>query len=293
MFTARKKAGKTKPAKTVKKVKLAPKQEKQKKTREPLIPRFRGVSLQLVAVFVMAQCIALLAGAQFLSQQVSFVKDSASMGNAAFLFAYVIGATLLMLVLIKYYKGNKLFILVEYALIFCTVELFASLFINELAALAAAAVAVSVRVAFPRLRNIILVLAIAIVGGLLGASLDLLPAAAFAIALAVYDVIAVFYSKHMVTLAKALDKRGAAFAVHLQDGKESIQLGTGDVVIPAMLSVSALRIAPLAGVFGLAGSVLGLIVIIVLLEKFKGYWPALPPIVFGTLAAIGAYVFLA
>jgi presenilin-like A22 family membrane protease len=303
MFAARKKTGKEGKIKATKNktkaiakatvkstAKTNPKTAKS--VKEPLIPRFRGVSLRLVAVFIVAQCIALLAGKQFLDQQVSFVKDSASFGNAAFLFAYVIGATLLMLVLIKYYKGNKLFVLVEYALIFCTVDLFATLFINELAALAVAAAVVSVRAAIPRSRNLILVLSIAIVGGLLGASLDLLPAAAFAIALAIYDVIAVFYSKHMVTLAKALDKRGAAFAVHLQDGKESIQLGTGDVVIPAMLSVSALRIAPMAGVFGIVGSVVGIIAIIVLLEKFKGYWPALPPIVFGTLAAIGIYIVL-
>jgi presenilin-like A22 family membrane protease len=220
------------------------------------------------------------------------VKDSASLGNAAFLFAYVIGATLLMLVLVKYYKGNKLFIFVEYLLVFSTIELIAAMFVNELAALAIAAGAILLRHFAPQTKNATLLLAVAVVGGLLGASLDLLPAAVFAGALALYDVIAVFYSKHMVTLAKALDSRGAAFAVHLKEGKESIQLGTGDVVIPAMLSVSALRVTPAAAACGLLGSIAGLVVIILLLEKFKGYWPALPPIVVGTLTAIGAYAAL-
>jgi len=281
--------------KKTEKTKTEAKRSKHAKKAEaaPLIPKFRTVSLRLIAVFAIAQCIALFAGAQFVAQSVSVVKDSASLGNVAFLFAYVIGATLLMLVLVKYYKGNKIFLFVEYLLVFSTVELFAAMFVNELAALALAAAVVIVRLAAPKTRNAVLVLAIAVVGGLLGASLDLLPAAVFAGALALYDVVAVFYSKHMVTLAKALDSRGAAFAVHLQQGKESIQLGTGDVVIPAMLSVSATKIAPAAGVFGLAGSLLGLVVIIVLLEKFRGYWPALPPIVFGTLAAIGVFTVLA
>ncbi|MEM0475980.1 MAG: presenilin family intramembrane aspartyl protease [Candidatus Norongarragalinales archaeon] len=260
------------------------------KQKQPLIPKLRSVSLRLIAIFAIAQAIALFAGAQFIAQRVSVVQDSASVANSAFLFAYVIGATLLMLVLIKYYKGSKLFLLFEYLLIFSTVELFAAMFVGELLALTAAALVVSVRFALPRARNASLVLAIAVVGGLLGASLDLLPAAVFAGALACYDVIAVFYSGHMVTLAKALSKRGAAFAVHLRDGKESIQLGTGDVVIPGMLSVSAAKIAPAAGAFGLLGSLLGLIAIIVVLEKFKGYWPALPPIVFGTLGAIGLFI---
>ena len=289
LFAAKRKRRVKKEAKKTK-----PGRETKKTTEtQALIPKFRGVSLRLIAVFAIAQAIALFAGAQFLSQQVSVVKDSASLGNAAFLFAYVIGATLLMLVLVKYYKGNKLFMLVEYLLIFSTVELFAAMFVDELASLIIAAAVVLVRHFEPRVRNGTLLLAVAVVGGLLGASLDLLPAAVFAGALAFYDVIAVFYSKHMVTLAKALDSRGAAFAVHLKEGKESIQLGTGDIVIPAMLSVSALRIAPAAAVFGLVGSLVGLVVIIVLLEKFKGYWPALPPIVFGTLAAIGVFIVLA
>jgi presenilin-like A22 family membrane protease len=264
--------------------------QREKKKTEPLIPRFRGVSLRLIAVFAIAQAIALFAGAQFLAQKVSVVKDSASVENAGFLFAYVIGATLLMLVIVKYYKGNKLFLLVEYLLIFSTVKLIAAMFVSELAALVVGAAAIALRHFYPKARNALLVLAVAVVGGLLGASLDLLPAAVFAGALAVYDVIAVFYSKHMVTLAKALDKRGAAFAVQLRDGKESIQLGTGDIVIPAMLSVTATRMAPAAGAFGLLGSLLGLAAIIVLLERFKGYWPALPPIVFGTLGAISVFI---
>jgi presenilin-like A22 family membrane protease len=264
--------------------------QREKKKTEPLIPRFRGVSLRLIAVFAIAQAIALFAGAQFLAQKVSVVKDSASVENAGFLFAYVIGATLLMLVIVKYYKGNKLFLLVEYLLIFSTVKLIAAMFVSELAALVVGAAAIALRHFYPKARNALLVLAVAVVGGLLGASLDLLPAAVFAGALAVYDVIAVFYSKHMVTLAKALDKRGAAFAVQLREGKESIQLGTGDIVIPAMLSVTATRMAPAAGAFGLLGSLLGLAAIIVLLERFKGYWPALPPIVFGTLGAISVFI---
>jgi presenilin-like A22 family membrane protease len=63
------------------------------------------------------------------------------------------------------------------------------------------------------------------------------------------------------------------------------------------LAVSGLRLAGnatgaaafLPGVFALAGSLVGLALVIFVLERKKGYWPALPPIVFGALAGLAAY----
>lgn len=257
----------------------------------------RIVSLLLLAAFVVTQALALLAGASFISQKVSVVENPSEPGNALFFFAYVVCASVVLLLVLRYYKGKNLFLMLEYLLVFATVQLFASLYLSEVLSLALGALALAARALFPKTRFFLLLYSTAVVGALLGASLDLLPAVLLASLLAGYDVVAVFWSKHMITLAKNLEKRGAAFALQLKRGKESVQLGTGDVAIPAMVAVSGLRLAGnaigaaafLPGVFALAGSLVGLALVIFVLERKKGYWPALPPIVFGALAGLAAY----
>ncbi len=254
----------------------------------------------LLASFTAAQALALLAGASFIAQKVSVVENPSEPGNALFFFAYVVAASVALLLVLRFYKGRKLFLFLEYLLVFATVQLFASLYFNELFSLALGVVALSTRIIFQKTRFFLLLYSTAIVGALLGASLDLLPAVLLAALLAGYDVAAVFWSKHMITLAKSLEKRGAAFALQLKRGRESVQLGTGDVAIPAMVAVSGLRLAELTGkargveaflpsLFAFAGSLAGLALVVLVLERKKGYWPALPPIVFGALAGLTAY----
>jgi len=260
--------------------------------------------LLLLACFFVAQALALLVGASFISRRVSVVENPSEPGNALLFFAYVISASVVLLLLLKFYKGKKLFLILEYLLVFAAVQLFSSLYFNEFFSLALGIVALAARIFVPKTRFFLLLYSTAVVGALLGASLDLLPSVLLASLLAGYDVIAVFWSKHMITLAKNLEKRGAAFSLQLKRGTESVQLGTGDVAIPAMVGVSSLKLAEsenvisvtsfrvasfLPGVFALAGGLVGLAIVMLVLERKKGYWPALPPIVFGTLAGLAAY----
>ena len=146
-----------------------------------------------------------------------------------------------------------------------------------------------------------------------------------------------FYTKHMVTLAKGLSERGAAFSVQItaekkiesrtkaaarpalklpkgdaaytrgiatkvaapgaagreRDSVETIELGTGDLVIPAMILVSALKLdasggLPLHAIAAFGGSILGIAALFYVLERERGYWPALPPLVFGSLIGLAA-----
>ena len=242
--------------------------------------------------FLFTQVIALFIGAQFLHQEVSIVEDPSDPMNSIYLFAYIMVATAFLIILLKYYKGKKLFKGMELFLEFYAIYLLVGFAISEIVGLVVAVALISVRVFVPITRNAFLLLATAVVGALLGASFDVLPVALFASLLAAYDVFAVFYSGHMVMLAKKLKNRGAAFAISFKHAKESIHLGTGDVVIPAMISVSALRLSQsmLPGFVAMAGALAGLLAMIFILEKKKGYWPALPPLVFGALSAIALYV---
>ncbi|PIY91721.1 hypothetical protein COY71_01615 [Candidatus Micrarchaeota archaeon CG_4_10_14_0_8_um_filter_60_7] len=249
----------------------------------------KRASLYLYLAFLSAQAAALVVGWNLIAAQVGIVENPSDPYNALFFVAYVLFSTAVLILLLKFYKGAKLFIIAELFLEFFAVQLAAVLFVSETAALVLALAAVALRLLAPRSKGIVLGFGAVVVGALFGASLDLFPALLFAVLLAGYDYLAVFKTKHMVALAQGLQKRGAELAVTIGYGKDSIQLGTGDLVIPAMLIVSAAKISLFAAFCGLAGAMLGVTALIFLLEKRKSYWPALPPLVAGVLVGLAAF----
>lgn len=270
----------------------------------------------MIASFLFVQALALAVGGQFVAQKISVVENPADVSNAGFFFAYVLGTAVILLLILKFYRGILLFQAIEFILLFVSLQVLLSLVLPSDFAATGIALALAVgRFFFPAARAPLLLVASAVVGALLGASLDILPAVVFSALLAGYDVVAVFYTKHMVALAQGLSDRGAAFSIRFTSEKagkekqvklhakerlpaagkplgqnevESIELGTGDLVIPAMLHVSALKLSLVHAIASFAGGALGLAFLFYVLEKQRGYWPALPPIVFGALAAAGA-----
>ncbi|HII38725.1 TPA: hypothetical protein HA318_01845 [Candidatus Micrarchaeota archaeon] len=273
--------------------------------------------VQLLAVFVGGQFIGLV-DAGLAEPMLSDPSDPA---NSVFFFAYIVLSAVALLFVLKYYKGNKLFLLLELALVFISFQTLA-LFFDETGwfSLLVGAAAVGLRLWKPVVRNPLLLVCSAVVGGLLGASFDLLPAVLLAVLLSAYDVIAVFYTKHMITLAKELGSRDATFSVRFSENplqpapalrvvkphgpnakRNSMELGTGDLVIPAFLAAACLKVPGkvlLLGGFSLSGaavaavigSLAGMLFIFVVLQKRGGYLPALPPLAGGALLAIATYL---
>lgn len=264
----------------------------------------------LLFSFALALFLGLALGAVFISQQVSVVEDSGSLLNVGFFFLYIIFATGLMLIVLHFYRGKKLFFFAELLLEFSTIQILLSLFLSEFYSLALALAAVALRVVKSDLKQPLLFVASVTVGALLGSSLDFIPAVLLSLLLAAYDYFAVFKSKHMVTLAKELQKREAAFAIEFRAKKtpeqnenavtagaggkakktaqqnaepekdfESILLGTGDFVVPIMLIVSILKISMFGSIAAAVGALVGLSSLLYVMQKTRGYYPALPPIV--------------
>ncbi|MFH0971408.1 MAG: presenilin family intramembrane aspartyl protease [Candidatus Micrarchaeota archaeon] len=277
-------------------------------------------SFFMLLSFINVQLFALIIGWLFVIMQVTVTENPADIGNSASFFITILIAAAAILLVLKYYKGKMLFLLLELALIFISFSIFFGLFPIGDWALSGGAIAVILRLLFPAYRNIYLLFASGIVGALLGASLDIVPAAILAMLLAVYDVIAVFYTKHMVTLAKELHEREAGFSITFPMDfkaqvvvpkdqtekmkklykvvrKEAVELGTGDLAIPAMLVASALHVPGFMvptfwhAMFTMLGATFGMTLLFYFIEKKKGYWPALPPIVFFALLALVLYHF--
>lgn len=252
----------------------------------------KAVYVDLLAVFFLAQCVGLLAGALFIFKDVSAVENPSDPANALQLFAGILFSTIVILLVMRFFKGGAFFKILESFLVFTSFSVLASLVgLGDMASFTAGLAAVAARLVLPAFKLPSILVASVVIGALLGASLDFLPVFIFAVVLSAYDFLAVFFTKHMVALAKGLEERKASFMVSLHRGKEKVRLGTGDVVVPLVVTVSVFKSFGLpAAVFSLLGSALGMAFLLAVLSKKKGYLPGLPPLVGGQLASVAVFL---
>lgn len=267
----------------------------------------RNASKLMFFSFVGVQLLGLFMGWQFIrSIQQGILEpvfeNPESLFNALYLFGYILVSVLVLFGVLYFYKGKRLFFVLELAIVFASAQIFFLILFPsapEILLFLLPLLLVVARWKYPKTKTGFLLFASAIIGPYIGTSFDLTstdfaigPAVLVVLLFALYDVIAVFGTKHMVTLAKELDKREAAFAVSFKYKKELVQLGTGNLVLPSVIITSSLKLSLLHSVFALAGAVFGLLFLIYLLERKRGYYPALPPIIAGSLVFLAAYHFV-
>lgn len=139
---------------------------------------------------------------------------------------------------------------------------------------------------------------IAGISALLGASLTPTVAAVLLAVLSLYDIYAVFRSRHMVAMADRMIESGAVFGflipMHWRDlfltghqamkGERVMLLGSGDVGLPLVLAASAVSTSLGAALGAGLGSLLGLGVMHWLFISGKGRaMAALPPVAAGAI----------
>jgi presenilin-like A22 family membrane protease len=136
--------------------------------------------------------------------------------------------------------------------------------------------------------NFLLIFALPGIGSWIGASLAFIPSLILLIGLACYDLVAVFGTKHMVTLAEgAKGKLPLMFGIPI--GNRVLGLGTGDLAIPLVFTVSVLRDYDLTqAIFTSLGGLLGMMALFIyIVNKKDVVLPALPPITIGLLLGFG------
>ncbi len=252
--------------------------------------------LQLVAIFVITQALGLFVADRLIQEQVSvtIVNDNPQdVSNSAGLFVYIIFGTGLLLLLIKFLKDKILFFALkalESIVIFGTSTLVFSVFYDSILMVFFAIILVATRLVFYKnvlLRNVTSVISTAGAGALIGVSLGIIPVIVFLIALSIYDYIAVFKTKHMVTLAKSITAKNLSFTYALPTKEHQFELGTGDLVMPLAFAASVLTTTKLAYAFPyyfippiiiLVASLIGLFLTMGYLSNRVGKaLPALPP----------------
>ena len=247
-----------------------------------------------------------------------FIPDANSPLNALVFLAYILAGAAMIVLVARFYRGNMFYRLLEFMVVSMasSIVFFAIAFsvlnlgLAEAlgAGMAAGLLLAAAKFVYSDAKNFAAIISSSGVGALFGFSLGFLPAALFTILLSIYDYVAVFKTKHMITMARELSTRQLSFAVTakevparmpkekteayveraMKDG-ERLDLGTGDLSVPAMLSVSAYTLGPNGLIYALAvaaGSTVSLYLLLKFVSKQKVFLPALPPICLGGVLAL-------
>ncbi len=195
--------------------------------------------LQILAMFMIVQFFGLLLATQVFTgvafQQIQGAQTVSSSFNALFLIAYIVVISVVMLIIFKIYKGDKLFLLLDAAVVFIASFIVFIVIISALqgnafssllgttpnsvlaAAVALALLLVAAKYKMPRLRNVTAMIASVGVGIVIGVSFSFLAAMVFMVILAAYDFIAVFITKHMIALGNVAMEKNLSFMITVNE----------------------------------------------------------------------------
>ncbi len=213
-------------------------------------------------------------------------EDTSSVSNSVYYMGMILGFTAIVLILARIKKG--LLRLVFYSLLGVTYFYAFLPFIGVLSAIPSAALlAALIKTRHWIVVNISAILIGGAITAIFGISMEPLPVIVLLVALAVYDYIAVYKTRHMVTLADSVSELKIP-VVYIIPGKErDAIMGVGDAVMPNILAVSALIFNSCiyqAALTFLAGYV-GLILLLRMVERSEKAHPGLP--ILNSLAIAG------
>ena len=277
--------------------------------------------LSIVLMFALTQIIGIAAGILLTdtaaydenvqSLSISPIGDTQSPLNALLMLGYVLIGAGAALFIIKYFRTKFFFRLIELAVVGGTVSILLFAFIFAFGPLdffgsvaissAAGAIFAIAKFFIPKLKNPAAILSSAGVAAIFGFSMGIWPALIFIVALSLYDYIAVFKTRHMLTLAQGLGTNELSFTVTATDGQgkpagekivsgervSRLDLGSGDLAIPAMLAVSVYSATGILGSIAvLIGSIISIYITLKFVVEKHIVLPALPPICLGSLIAL-------
>jgi len=227
--------------------------------------------------------------------------------NSFILFLYILSTTGIVILVIKYKK--KLLKAIEIVAAFSAILM--SIFLlfptgNLILIFLVVSVLNLWRILRPSplIQNITIILAIPAIGALLGSNLGILASLLFIVLLSIYDFIAVFITKHMIHIAKEITKSSSVFALSMpykfkkpvvfKVGKKRIkkkfhmfQLGSGDLAIPLVVSVSTLAAYSLEhALLTVLGSTISFFLLLYFFTKKPQPLPAIPLVSVGTIAGL-------
>lgn len=239
-----------------------------------------GAILAMGALLTLSHLAALLLTAAFPQEELQTVEDPNNPVNVLFYVVLILGFTAFILLLIRKRRGNVLRYVILGVIAFTLFFVFNLLFFVAFAFLPAVVAALlnwtlsltlAAGLTYGLFRYpewwVVDAAGLSVAAGvtaLVGINFGILPALLFLVALAIYDAIAVYKTKHMVTLADAVSglrlpillvvpkqlpysfRQEAGLQDQLDAGEEraAMFMGLGDIIIPGVLVVSAFANLP-------------------------------------------------
>jgi presenilin-like A22 family membrane protease len=264
----------------------------------------------ILVFFMLAQILGIFTGFIVLTDlyrnpYVSFLvitTDSEQPVNALLFVLYILFGAVLMMVLVKFFSHHFfIFRILEFVLIaaassivfYAFLRLASGYTVSTFGGILFGLLFSTTKLAMHSLKNAAAIFATAGVGVVFGISLGIVPLIFFLIFLSIYDYISVFATKHMVELADFVVEKDLAFTVTAKElpvrpgAKEKrIDLGTGDLIAPIMLEVSALSFSVAAAGLVFLGAMVAMSIFLALVWKRRTVLPALPPIVLGMVSGL-------
>lgn len=267
--------------------------------------RFQLLAYTLI-LFATAQGLALFVAEQLANISVPQTALRANGMPIILFLIFFFAVTLFFLVLFHIYRGNALYRLIFVVTVFAgLLKMFELVFPSALAAIVAGVFIVGLfLLPLVWIHDLIVLFAGAGIGAIFGLQFHWTFAMMLLGILSLYDIVAVFITKHMVVLAHELIKRSCTFALiipehilqfranlmAIQPGSGFLILGGGDIVLPMFLTSSAYVARPFAGWCAIAGMCIGVTLNHVWLTHSRVPLPALPLIslggILGTLAGL-------
>lgn len=257
--------------------------------------------LFIIGIYVAIQAIGLCVGVDLIGlfyehPELKTFEDSDDPLISGQMLLYVLVMTGILLLLIKYQLAIFIKFLMGIAVLTGLVITFQSFIGLEFGIISAVVFfALNFKIKHIFFKNTTLVIVISGIGAYLGANLGVIPCLIFLILLSIYDIIAVFGTKHMITLADEGNGR-FPFMFTIPVGEGEMEIGTGDFVVPLMFSVSLLADPNYGLNFALAAASGGLLGSLALffyaMRKEHHALPALPPIATGLIIGFCAAILI-
>ncbi len=250
-------------------------------------------------IFLMTQFLGLLVGHRLFNQGlVEYIEPGTSL--ISFFVAFAIAIVLIFLFL-NIMQGKFIHLFFAFAIFIGTQTVFSAYFPIGLAT-ALAIFIVLIRYLKPSIitQNLAISLTVAGIGASLGLMFSVPVVLFLLVALSYYDIIAVYKTKHMLTMFNKMMEKGVILSLvvpeRLKDltasqikyqkkkgkrkksGAKFFMLGTGDITFPIIFAVSALQHSIFSSLFIIAGAFVGLLFDYYIIIKTKEPIPALPPI---------------
>lgn len=242
---------------------------------------------QFAGVFIVKRAGELLSSAQVPLEQISLMD---------FLLFFLVSTVIVFLLSAKSRVSGFLMNIFFIFTLFLGTNLFLSIFVNPASAFYFSVALIVARFLFPTilLHNILFLFSVVVFSSVLALQINPTTIIILLATLAVYDIVSVYWTKHMVKMAKAMIERHIIFGFIIpekikyniwgvqkaQPGSGVVFLGGGDIGLPLFLVANVAFSNVTQGIIVAIFAILGIILSYYLFisQKLKKPMPALPPI---------------